>query len=278
MIPFKVNRLRPPGTTTEVLLHNVYPPVTWAVQGLLSSGLAILGGPPKARKSFMALDLAVGVAVGDQALHYLQCNQGSVLYLSLDNDSERRLQWRVRKILTGSSYAMVPIEFHCDWPTGLAAIGACQEWADDEREDGRRPLMVVADTLARVEPGFEGDGRESSYMASTTCLSAWNRFATENDLCVLAVHHDRKSGDEDWLNRFTGSRGITAAANTLMMIDAQRGSDEGLLRVAGRDIGTMDLAMERSGPWWRLSQEAGAELDAENGRNELAGRPTLSLV
>jgi hypothetical protein len=279
LIPFKVNRLRPEGTTTEVLLRNVYPPVTWAVKGLLPAGLAILGGAPKVRKSFMALDLAVGVAVGDRAMRHLECEQGSVLFLSLDNDSERRLQWRVRKILEGSMFATVPIEFHCEWPTGMAAIGACQEWADDEREVGHRPMLVVADTLARVEPGFEGDGRESSYMASTNAMSAWNRFATDNNLAVLAVHHDRKSGDEDWLNRFTGSRGITAAANTLMMIDAQRGSDEGTLRVAGRDLGTMDLPLVRSGPWWRLSDEAAAELDAEAAGNPLVpGRPSLSIV
>lgn len=280
LIPFKVNRLRPEGCTVEVLLRTAYPPISWAVRGLLPAGLALLGGPPKVRKSFLALDLAVGVAVGDHALHHLECEQGSVLFLSLDNDSERRLQWRVRKILQGSMYAMVPIEFHCEWPTGLAAIGACQEWVEDEREAGRKPLLVVADTLARVEPGFEGDGRESMYLASTNALSHWSRFATDNDLVVLAVHHDRKSGDEDWVNRFTGSRGITAAAQTLMMLDAQRGTDEGVLHVAGRDVGTLDLPLQRSGPWWRVTDEGAAELESEVLNNELArqGRPTLSIV
>jgi hypothetical protein len=278
LIPFKVNRLRPEGASTEVLLKTVYPPVTWAVRGLLPSGLAILGGPPKAHKSFAVLDFAVGVATGDLAMRHLQCEQGSVLYLSLDNDSERRLQWRLRRKLEGSLYATVPIEFHCEWPTGLAAIGACQEWADDEREVGRRPLLVVADTLARVEPGFEGDGRESSYLASTNCLSAWNRFATDNNIAVLAVHHDKKGAEDDWLNRFTGSRGITAAASTLMMIDHKRGEDTGFLRVAGRDVGTADYPIEKRGPWWWLTDEAGAEVDAEIENNELARRTGLHVV
>ena len=271
--------MRPEGATTEVLLSTVYPPVTWAVRGLIPAGLTVLGGPPKAHKSFMALDLAVGVGVGGVAMRHLECEQGSVLYLSLDNDSERRLQWRLRKILVGSMYATVPIEFHTEWPTGLAAIGACQEWADDVRDEGRRPLLVVADTLARVEPGFEGDGRESSYLASTNCLSAWNRFATANDLAVLAVHHDKKGAEDDWLNRFTGSRGITAAASTLMMIDHKRGEDTGLLRVAGRDVGTADYPIEKQGPWWWLTTEAGAEVDAEIENNEMSRRTAgLHLV
>jgi hypothetical protein len=281
LIPFKVNRLRPEGTTTEVLLHRTYPPVKWAVRGLLPAGLAILGGPPKAHKSFLALDLAVGCAVGDHALHHLECEQGSVLYLSLDNDSERRLQWRVKQILTGSMYAMVPIEFHTDWPTGIAAIGACQEWCEDERDEGRKPLLVVADTLARVEPAYEGDGRQSAYLASNNALSAWSRFATDNDVVVLGVHHDRKTGDEDdWMNRLMGSRGITAAAQTIMFIDGKRGQSTALLRVAGRDVGSADYELERSGPWWRFTDAAGAEWESERERNEMAraGRPVLSIV
>jgi hypothetical protein len=73
---------------------------------------------------------------------------------------------------------------------------------------------------------------------------------------VLAIHHDRKAGGrrdregEDWLDRFTGSRGITATASTLMMLDVVRGADDGMLRVAGRDISTDDLELKRSGWTW----------------------------
>jgi len=280
LVPYKVNRLRPEGTSTECLLRTVYPPLTWAVRGLLPAGFALLGGPPKAHKSFMALDLAVGVAVGGQALHHLTCEQGSVLYLSLDNDSERRLQWRLRRILNddGGIYAMVPIEFHTEWPTGIAAIGACQEWVDDELDAGRRPRLVVADTLAQVEPNFEGSSYDNSYLTATRVLSAWSRFATDNDVTLLAVHHDRKTSDEnDWMSRFIGSRGITAVAQTLLFIEHLRGADEGTLHVAGRDVGTADYPMVKSGPWWRFSDEAGAELDSEIAHNDLA-RPHLGVV
>lgn len=277
LIPFKVNRLRPEGCTTEVLLHNVYPPPAWAVRGLLPAGFALLGGPPKSHKSFMALDLAVGVAVGGMAMRYLSCEQGSVLFLSLDNDNERRLQWRLRRILNddGGMYAMVPIEFHCEWPTGAAAIAACQEWCDDEKDEGRRPRLIVADTLARVEPQFEGTSFDNAYLTSTHVLSAWSRFATDNDIAVLAVHHDRKTSDEnDWMSRFIGSRGLTAVAQTLLFIEHQRGADEGVLHVAGRDIGTADYDLEKQGPWWWFTDIAGAELESEAINNDLA-RPHL---
>jgi len=281
LIPIKVNRLRPEGSTCEVLLRNVYPPVSWAVRGLLPAGFALLGGPPKAHKSFMALDLAVGVAVGGFAMRYLNCEQGSVLYLSLDNDSERRLQWRLRRILNddGGLYATIPVEFHTEWPTGAAAICAAQEWVDDETEAGRKPRLVVADTLARVEPNFEGTSFDNSYLTATSVLSAWSRFAGDNDLTVLAVHHDRKasSEDTDWMSRFIGSRGLTAVAQTLLFIEHQRGGNDGVLHVAGRDVGTADYPMTLGGPWWRFTDQAGADLDAEAAHNDLA-RPRLSVV
>jgi len=254
--PVKLDRLRPAGITLAELMSIEYPPVRWAVQGILPAGFAILGGPPKQAKSMCVLDMALGVAHGGRALSELRCEQGSVLYLSLDNDSERRLQYRIEYLLGDRLNPTTPIEFHVDWPTGDAAVKACQEWVDDELDARRPPLLVVIDTLGKVEPNFEGGGYENAYLASTSNLSRWAKFATENELAVLAVHHDRKSGnrkgdeDGDWLDRFTGSRGITATASTLMMLDAKRGEPQGWLRVAGRDIETDDLELHRSGWAW----------------------------
>jgi len=180
----------------------------------------------------------------------LICRQGSVLYLSLDNDSERRLSTRAKYLLGGELKSGMPIEFYTEFPTGDAAIKACQEWVDDEHDDGRRPLLVIVDTLGKAEPNFEGTGYDNAYLTSTAVLSRWSKFATDNDVAVLAIHHDRKSGDEDWMNRFTGSRGITATAQTLMMLETKRGEPTGMLRIAGRDIETDDLELRRSGWTW----------------------------
>lgn len=252
--PVKLNRLRPPGIPLEELMGIEYPPIRWAVRGLLPTGFSILGGPPKQAKSLVALDIALGVSHGGRALSQLECEQGSVLYLSLDNDSERRLQHRVNYLLSDSLDPTRPIEFHTEWPTGDAAISACQEWVEDEVDEQRDPLLIVVDTMGKVEPNYEEGS--NAYLASTANLSRWSKFANDNDVCVLAIHHDRKSGvrkqgdQEDWLDRFTGSRGITATASTLMMLEAKRGEPSGWLRVAGRDIETDDLELHRSGWSW----------------------------
>lgn len=245
-----LNRLRPTGVEADELLAKQFPPIKWAVEGLISSGLALLGGPPKMSKSLVALDMALGVACGGRAMSELTCHQGDVLYLSLDNDSERRLQERVRYLMHHTT-AHLPVEFHVDWPTGEEAVAACREWVSDRQESGGNPLFIVVDTLVKVEPQFEGNGVENSYATSTGVLSRWAKFAAETDVAVLAVHHDRKARDDlDWLNRFTGSRGITATAQTLMMLDVKRGENAGWLRVTGRDIETDDLELRRFGWTW----------------------------
>jgi len=255
LIPIRLNRLRPEGLSLRQLMTNTYPAIKWAIEGILPAGLALLGGPPKSSKSMIALEMSLGVAHGQVALQRLHCHQGSVLYLSLDNDAARRLQSRVKYLMPMGLDIETPIEFHTEWPTGDAAIQGCQEWMDDERDEGRDPLLVVVDTLGKAEPNFEGNGFENSYLASTATLSRWSKFATDNDVAVLAIHHDRKSGDEDWLNRFTGSRGITATAQTLMMLESKRGEDVGFLRIAGRDIETDDLELHRSGWSWVAMDE-----------------------
>lgn len=251
LIPVNLNRLRPAGATMNTILTSTYPPVRWAVHGLISSGLTLLGGAPKIGKSWITLELALGVACGGRALSALTCEQGAVLYLTLDNDTERRVQERAAFIMAGQTpEEAIPIEVHTDWPTGVAALAACQEWAN-ETDD---PRMVVIDTLVRAEPSFGGDRGQDAYAASVEVLSRWSRFGIDRGIAVVAVHHDRKPGKDeakgDWMDRFLGSRGITATAQTLLMVDAKRGESEGTLRVSGRDIQTDDLEMRRVGRTW----------------------------
>jgi RecA-family ATPase len=203
-------------------------------------------------KSMVALDLALTVAMGGHAFCGLSCQQGDVLYLSLDSDSDARLAERSAYLLgRPRSIESEAITLHTDWPVGREALTCCQEWV----EEAERPLLIVLDTLVRVEPEFEGNGRGSAYQASVDVLSRWAGFAQANDIAVLAVHHTRKGADADidWIDRFLGSRGIVATAQTLLMLDAERGQSSGMLRVAGRDVAHQDLEIIRNGWTWQVA-------------------------
>lgn len=243
-LPFNPDRVRPNGVTCSDLLGKSFAPITWSVPGILPSGLALLGGPPKRGKSFTAHDLALAVAGGRRSFLTAQANQGSVLYLALDNDSEQRLAERTRLILRQTEAPHdLPVEFHTDWPIGVDAVAACREWT----KEVARPKMIVIDTLVKVEPDFDNP-RFGAYGHSTDVLSRWAQLAIEADLTILAVHHDRKGGqieDGDWIDRFTGSRGITATAATLLFLDVSRETGRGHLHMTGRDVGDFDMPVKR---------------------------------
>lgn len=254
LIPVNLNRLRPDGHPIDKVLATDYPPVKWVIPGILPSGLALLGGTVKQGKSVCALDIALAVASNGVAMGGLDCRQGSVLYLTLDNDTLSRIKSRTVHLLGHVPSASFPIEVHTSWPVGVEAVAAAMEWAEETAD----PLLVVIDTLVRAEPTFEGDGRMGAYSQSVAVLSRWSDFAQANGIAVLAVHHTRKGGsgavmeNEDWIDRFLGSRGLVATAQTLLMIESERGAEEGIFHVAGRDVKHQDLALMRRGWGWNV--------------------------
>ena len=265
LVPIRLSQFRPEGRLANGLMQKVFPPVEWVITDLMPVGFTVLGGAPKVGKSFIVLDAALNVATGGQWLHNQRCRRGSVLYLSMDNDAEWRLQLRLLHLQKqyGISLTEADIEFHTEFPTGDGAIKAIEEWCAEKREDGRQPLLVVADTLAKVEPGFDGSSDRNAinggYGQSTNNLSKWSQLALDQRIGVLATHHIRKSGDDDWMNRFIGSQGIVATATTLMMVDHKRGTKEARLMVSSRDAGEHELEMLRDGWSWCLIEQARPE-------------------
>ena len=90
---------KPRFVTAAELDHMDLPPVQWAVPGLLPAGLVFLVAAPKMGKSWLAFDLCLSVAAGDEWLGH-KTNQGATLYLALE-DSLNRLQKRMRTIGDG---------------------------------------------------------------------------------------------------------------------------------------------------------------------------------
>jgi hypothetical protein len=102
------NTVTPPGpspialrrvawTAKELLSMDLAEP-TWAVPGLIPTGVTLLVGPPKIGKSWMGLGISVAVATGGKALGKIEVDPGEVLYLALE-DTARRLKSRLRMML-----------------------------------------------------------------------------------------------------------------------------------------------------------------------------------
>jgi hypothetical protein len=133
--------------TAAALRTKGFPPVSYIVPGFVPEGLSILAGRPKVGKSWLALDVGLGVADKRVVLGGTMPSVGDVLYLALE-DTQRRLQWRITKLLS---------PFCGEWPDRLTlatqwrrlddgGVDDIAEWCDSVI----KPRLVIIDTLARV--------------------------------------------------------------------------------------------------------------------------------
>lgn len=213
------------------------PPTNFIVAELLPQGLALLASPPKYGKSWFVLDLCLSVAAGERFLNHATVKRGC-LYLALE-DSERRLQDRMNKILQGER---APMSF--DYATSAADIGhgLIQQLADYVSQHKDTGLIVV-DTLQKVRTST--NGKESAYSADYKETALLKNFADKHSVCVLLVHHLRKAKDDtDPFNQISGTNGIFGAADTaLVMTRLRRGDSRTTLSVVGRDIDSGDFTI-----------------------------------
>ncbi len=246
-------RTRVNGIRGNELMAKEFAPLVYAVDSILPQGLAILAASPKSSKSFMSLDMALGVAQGGIALSTLRCTKGDVLYIGLE-DSERRLKDRINLLSAHSEPDLSRIEFQSidsGWVGGAVGRGWIEEWA----EGAESPRLVVIDTFRKAEPGLEET--RNQYLEEQEVILNYKRLADRFNMTILLVHHNTKALDDgDWLNKFSGSKGITGGADTLLYIDFKRGEREGFLRIDGRDVVADDLPIykPKNMPFWCAEQ------------------------
>src|ERR1700688_4094512 len=78
----------------ETLLGMNFAPLEYVIPGYVVEGLTVLGGRPKLGKSWWAYDASIAVATGGRAMGAVECEQGDVLYLALE-DNRRRVKDRL---------------------------------------------------------------------------------------------------------------------------------------------------------------------------------------
>ena len=74
-----------------------FTPLEYAIPGYVVEGLTVLGGKPKLGKSWWAYDASIAVATGGRTVGAVECEQGDVLYLALE-DNQRRVQSRLETL------------------------------------------------------------------------------------------------------------------------------------------------------------------------------------
>jgi hypothetical protein len=238
-----------PGRVSD-LEREVFQEPRWAVDGLLLEGLSILAGPPKVGKSFLSFGICLSIATGRTALGQIEVERGDVLYLGLE-DSKRRINSRVKALLPPNMPFPENLFYKLDFPRlDQGGYDALDNWLSSKSNC----RLVVIDTIGRVRPMSK---RRGAYEEDVDFLAPLQGLALKHRVAILGTHHTRKLIAEDFVDAVSGTLGVAGTADTVMVLNRERGKDEGLLRVTGRDIEENAFAMKfqpTNGAWEILGE------------------------
>ena len=230
------------------LSEMVLPPIRHVVEGLLPMGMGVLVAKPKLGKSWMVLDLCLAVAQGEPFLGF-PTRQHGTLYLALE-DGKSRMQTRLRRLLEGRP---APANMH---------------------------VMFQAQRLGEGLLEMLGEYLDANH-ADYYYMGRLKAFADSRGICVLLVHHTRKSKNpEDSFDNINGSTGILGAADFTIVLDKQsRMDDEAGFLLTGRDIEQCErvIRFDKARCRW-VMQGTAAQLAAQRRVAEYEAEPIVKTL
>lgn len=251
------------------------PRVNWIIDGLIPRpGFVMLMGPPKAGKSFLALDLGFQVARGGTFLGR-PCSKEKVLYFQLDTSErvwrDRGLSLRQAGVDTSASGLGMVHPADEMRPLNMLLSGA-QSYVRKALNEFD-PALVILDTLREVHTEDEND---------STCMK--KVFDALESLfrgrAVVVVHHTNKIAadvtDPDPVRSARGSSYVTGKMDAYwLMYDGKlridsRFDEKQVHRLVQTPSGMFDFPDVKS---WKEIQDNVAKLISDNpgaSKNEIA--------
>jgi AAA domain len=255
-----------------------FPPLSYAVPGLIPEGSVLLVGAPKIGKSWLVLAVGLAASEGGKALG-LDIAKRPVLYAALE-DGDRRLQDRCRRLLTG---AKIPPEFQYLTVIEPGRVGdTIAAWIHWHQYP---PPLIILDTLGKVLPPTKlGEDRyQRDYRVGTALKHVVDAHPGAT---LLVNHHQRKVGAEDFVDAVSGTAGLAGAADTVIVLSRDRQEASGLLKVTGRDVAEGEYAVTfKGGAVWELdghdlevAREKAQKVKATTRATAAAGDRMLDVV
>ena len=231
----------------ETLMDTRLEPTKFCIDTLLPQGITILGGAPKIGKSWWVLDICIRIAKGE-SVWGMPTTKGTTLYLCLE-DTLRRVQERLCLITDD-----VPSNAFFATAAHTLAEGLCDEIRAFVKEHPDTVLVAI-DTFQIVRNG----GVDTSYGNDYDEIRQMKQLADELNISLLLVHHLRKQGDSDPLNKLSGTTGIVGAVDSVFVLDKSKRSENlATLVCTGRDIEHRQLELKFSNKdfVWELKSDS----------------------
>jgi len=282
--------------TAAELGRREFPPIAYVVPGYIAEGVTMLAGKPKSGKSWMGLDMALGVSLGGFVFGEVPVEQGDVLYLALE-DNERRLQRRMRQLMVDVPLPpRLSLATECS-PLDKGGIRDIRAWC----ASAPLPRLIIVDVLAKVRPAKLKD--EGLYEADYRAIGLLKALADEYRLAVIVVHHTSKRTDAvDPFDLVSGTTALAGACDSVLVLMST--SEGPKLYGRGRDVEEIEKAakFDKTTGRWTIRGDADdvlrsdertaiarvllfakalmkpAEIAAELGKSSEAIRQTLSRM
>jgi RecA-family ATPase len=195
-------------------------------------GKLVLGGNPKSNKSWIAMNLAIGLARGRapfDALYHVDKEifpvyaQSTVLYIEQEM-GESGVQDRFKIGLLSPERSLgLPIyfqtrdvRFRLDTPDGQQLI--------EEAVASCRPKVTFLDPLAKLHGANEDSSQEMGRV-----LRFGDYLVEKYETALVYIHHTAKPSFENPRrggDRLRGSSAVFADADTIVLVDRKSGEDE----------------------------------------------------
>ena len=222
-------RMMDPSYLKTVSMSELYDTVFQSkpplVEGLLYPGTYIFAGAPKLGKSFLMAQLAYHISTGTPLWNY-PVRKGSVLYLALEDDY-RRLQERLYRMYG----TQISENLHFSVSANQIGKGLDEQLKGFITAHPDTNLIII-DTLQKVR---EIGGENYSYANDYQIITKLKRFADNNGVCLMLVHHTRKQQADDKFDMISGTNGLLGAADGAFMLQKEkRTSNNAVLEISGR--------------------------------------------
>ena len=241
--------------TARQLYDKDLPPLSYVVENILPVGATLFVGHAKDGKSLAMWNLCMAISEGGQAFGRYSAQQGDVLYLALE-DGERRAKKRLTDQMQAMGMTTPPARLSLVlWEVPRLGEGleqALTQWLDTYSE----AKLIVIDILEKVRPRRTRNG--SVYQDDYLALAPLQRLAQERGIAMVIVHHTNKGKAEDFRDAISGSMSLAGAADTLWVLQRLAGEADAALRITGRDIETLDLALQFQDGFWTVLGDAEA--------------------
>ncbi len=219
------------------LYDNIYQNRPPLIEGFLYSGTYLFAGSPKVGKSFLMAQIAYYVSTGKQLWEY-EVHKSKVLYLALEDDYQR-LQSRLFRMfgVEGTDDLFLAVSSKM---VGEGLIDQLERFLKAEPET----RLIIIDTLQKIR---EVTVDSYSYSSDYEVIGALKTFADQKGVCVLLVHHTRKTPAGDQFDMISGTTGLLGCADGAFLMRKQKRTDSSAtLDVVGRDQAEQTLYLTKN--------------------------------